>query len=750
MASVLLLGAIIILLNLTSMSSAQPNHKCRTHCGDIEIPYPFGIGIGCAIEQRFEVNCSRTADGIERPFIHEQEVLNISASRGQSRVLMTIPSYCYNSSIGKMDLHPWDFYLAWPYRFSDVQNKFISIGCNSMGYIYTGKSRYVAGCVSVCWSPEELANGSCVGIGCCQNTITKGLTSYHVVFYDVDYLNSTTSWHFNPCGYSMVVEAENFVFNSEYITTTRFNDTYKGRQPVVLDWAIGNVTCEAARRNMSSYACRTGNTVCVDSPNGLGYLCNCSSGYQGNPYLSNGCTDVNECEHSPSPCPKSATCQNIVGGYQCSCPFGGNFSKETNSCTNGLIGVIIGLSCGIGVLFIALVSTLLIRRWNQGIKIRVRKAHFRRNKCLVLEQLISSDESAMHSTKIFSLDELEKATDNFDSARILGLGGHGTVYKGILSDQRVVAIKKSKMVDQIEIDQFINELAIMSQINHRNVVKLFGCCLESEVPLLVYEFISNGTLSEILHGDNLSSRISLTWDDRIRIASEASSALAYLHSAASIPIFHRDVKSANILLTDNVSVKVADFGASRSISIDETRVVTAVQGTFGYLDPEYYHTGQLTEKSDVYSFGVIIVELLTRKKSIFLDSHGENKNLCHFFVQRQQDNTIMEIVDVQVLEEGTERQIDEMASLAMACLKHRGEERPTMKEVELRLQSMRGKMVMKRNHELERHGEAVTLLPSNYSNYFSTSFGAANSSNQCVTRCCTMERELVSWTDLPR
>ncbi|KAF7066896.1 hypothetical protein CFC21_072820 [Triticum aestivum] len=109
----------------------------------------------------------------------------------------------------------------------------------------------------------------------------------------------------------------------------------------------------------------------------------------------------------------------------------------------------------------------------------------------------------------------------------------------------------------------------------------------------------------------------------------------------------------------------------------------------------------------------------------------------------------MEIVDVQVLEEGTERQIDEMASLAMACLKHRGEERPTMKEVELRLHVMRGKMVMKRNHELERHGEAVTLLPSNYSNNFSTSFGAANSSNQCVTRCCTMEQELVSWTDLP-
>ncbi|CAM0906750.1 unnamed protein product [Alopecurus aequalis] len=610
MASVLLLVAIMLHL---AYISAKPALGCQTHCGNVTIPYPFGIGTDCAINTGFELSCNMTADGTEKPFITNVEVLEILLPNGQIRALNYVSTFCYNHRTRSMDYDTWSLdFSSTPYWFSDVHNEFIVIGCNTLAYIYNddNKTGYTTACASVCASPGAVTNGSCSGIGCCKNVVPKGLNRYDVNFVSV--YNASNSWQFNPCSYAALVETETFNFSSEYITTKRFNETYQGRQPMVMDWVIGNETCEEARSNMTSYACLSANSVCVNSTNGPGYLCNCTMGYGGNPYLFDGCKDFDECAKRPSPCPNAAACHNTIGGYRCSCPPGRKLSKETNSC-NPDITLIIGICIGsvILVIIIFCVRVIFERRKLADVK----KQHFQQHGGVLLFEKMKSEQGLAFT--VFTETEIQQATNKFDNSQILGHGGHGTVYKGIINGTTPMAVKRCALIDDRHKKEFGKEMLILSQINHKNIVKLLGCCLEVEVPMLVYEFISKGTLFDLIHGKKRTMHI--PFSSLLRIVNEAAEGLAFLHSYANPPIVHGDVKTSNILLDDNYVAKVSDFGASILVPTDEAQFVTMVQGTCGYLDPEYMQTCRLTDKSDVYSFGVVILEILTGQVPLKLE-----------------------------------------------------------------------------------------------------------------------------------
>ncbi|XP_062095277.1 wall-associated receptor kinase 2-like [Humulus lupulus] len=327
--------------------------------------------------------------------------------------------------------------------------------------------------------------------------------------------------------------------------------------------------------------------------------------------------------------------------------------------------------------------------------IMLKEKFFEQNGGLMLQQRLSSTEKGpFETTKIFTAKELEVATNNYHESRVIGEGGYGIVYKGILPNNKVVAIKKSKFGAQIvpteQIEQFINEVILLMQINHRNVVRLLGCCLETEVPLLVYEFITNGTLFQHIHNKGNEAYTSLSWELRLKIATETAGALAYLHYETNTPIVHRDIKTMNILLDENFIAKVSDFGTSRLIPIDEDQLSTLVQGTVGYLDPEYLQTSQLTEKSDVYSFGVVLGELLTGQKAFSFDkSNNVSQVLAMSLLSLKDDDQFNKFIDDDILNDGNMEVIKEVANLTKRCLRIKGDDRPTMKEVAMELEGLR-------------------------------------------------------------
>ncbi|XP_062011416.1 wall-associated receptor kinase-like 22 [Rosa rugosa] len=285
---------------------------------------------------------------------------------------------------------------------------------------------------------------------------------------------------------------------------------------------------------------------------------------------------------------------------------------------------------------------------------------FQKNGGLLLEQHINA--STRGCTTIFTSKELEMTINCHKKSHIFGPEDYG-------------------------VEHFINEIISLTQINHQNVVKLLGCCLETEAPILIYELASNinGTLFDYIYHTNGKS--SLPWDTLLKIASESAAALAYLHSAS---IIHGNVKSSNILLTHCFVAKVIGFGPSRLVPSNESQISTLVRRTLGYLDPEYFHKGQLTDKSDVYSFGMVLLEIVTGEKPISFGRPESQRIMSSHFVSSMelQSGLFDQIVGSQVIKQGHREQVRAVAELAKRCLSLSSAERPAMEEVARKLKML--------------------------------------------------------------
>ncbi|KAL3592068.1 hypothetical protein D5086_010708 [Populus alba] len=403
-----------------------------------------------------------------------------------------------------------------------------------------------------------------------------------------------------------------------------------------------------------NFCSKNGNCSQVKLQNGsVGFRCHCHDGFAGDGFnTGNGCRRVSKCNAS-----------RYMSGH-----CGG---------TTRVVVLIGGLIAGASLMAVFALLCYFVRK----------KSTSMRNRSSAKRLLFEA--AGNYSVPFFQYKEIERATNGFSEKQRLGTGAYGTVYAGKLHNDDLVAIKKIKQRDTDSLDLVMNEIKLVSSVSHPNLVRLLGCCLEEGEPILVYEFMPNGTLCQHLQRERGSG---LPWTVRLTVAAETANAIAYLHSAVNPPIYHRDIKSSNILLDYNYRSKVADFGLSRLGMEESSHISTAPQGTPGYLDPQYHQYFHLSDKSDVYSFGVVLVEIITAQKVVDFSRPHSEVNLAALAIDRIGRGCVDEIVDPYLdpnRDAWTLSSIHSVAELAFRCLAFHRDMRPSMMEVAEELEQIR-------------------------------------------------------------
>ncbi|KAI5063543.1 hypothetical protein GOP47_0022090 [Adiantum capillus-veneris] len=366
-----------------------------------------------------------------------------------------------------------------------------------------------------------------------------------------------------------------------------------------------------------------------------------------------------------------------------STPRGNTPSSDSSTKKKSNIGVIIGAAVA-GILVVGI-----------GVAVAVYCFCCRNRPSSTLEQPINKHQSSQQElsrrnqtpviTKVipkslyeFTFQEIKDATNNFSSQ--IGKGGFGPVYKGSLQDGRLVAIKVASNASNQGSKEFLNEVDLLSRIHHKNLVGFVGYCNEENL-VLVYEFMSNGSLYDCLHGPYAKAS-PLSWTTRLRIVVDAAQGFDYLHYGCNPRIIHRDIKSSNILLNDHLEAKISDFGISRNTVMNETGAPpTALMGSMGYMDPEYLSSMKLTEKVDVYSFGVLLFEVICGRTAVFIDDSGQQFHIVEWAKSSIERGVIDDIVDASLHRQYDNSSVWKVLEIAMACVHFSSSQRPRMSAV---------------------------------------------------------------------
>ncbi|KAL5716570.1 hypothetical protein ACHQM5_018240 [Ranunculus cassubicifolius] len=295
-------------------------------------------------------------------------------------------------------------------------------------------------------------------------------------------------------------------------------------------------------------------------------------------------------------------------------------------------------------------------------------------------------------TGTFTLRQIKAATNNFDPANKIGEGGFGPVYKGNLLDGTIIAVKQLSSKSKQGNREFVNEIGMISALQHPNLVRLYGCCIEGNQLLLVYEYLVNNSLARALFGHK-DCHFKLDWPTRQKICIGIAKALAYLHEESRLKIVHRDIKATNVLLDKDLNPKVSDFGLAKLDDEENTHISTRIAGTFGYMAPEYAMRGYLTDKADVYSFGVVALEIVSGRSNTNYRPKEECIYLLDWALVLQEKGDLMDLLDPDLESNYVQEEVMAMINVALLCTNASPTLRPAMSSV---VSMLEGKTAMEK------------------------------------------------------